>query len=418
MDFPPFDWDIPIIPGRHGCTILDEMWRTRSVPSLAGSRLQSETAPATDDESRPRNDSAPRVRKSRSRHDSAPRVRKPRTAAVRAAEEDAKLWTISASADDYEASRAALYDEKRTRRASWASKSAFHPFPRLPPELRHYVWKLATEEPTRVHFSVTEYREAYSERPEYGLFPLSWSSGTTHLVSARATAYLPPYLLVSREAHDVARRLYRRAFRSYDGSGGVLAAYPTALRVDGVDSFRLIHADDLDELVSAVTVARGRDPASPEFMWDGDMISFDRAFRIPGLRRLEVRGLDWWDRVTGVPALCKIINPELDPNDNARTVAGSLAKVPPPSGLQVVIELENRREDDGSEDCTFRFAGDVSGLPRPIPSPERPRITKAFWIELHALVEFQLECWRRSLGRWFIEHDWPRQGDGPAGAIT
>lgn len=66
-----------------------------------------------------------------------------------------------------------------------------------------------------------------------------------------ATAFLPPLMLVNRESHGVAARHYKRALKNLAGGGGVLAAYPTELRVED----RALHA-----LVRRITPSKRAPP--------------------------------------------------------------------------------------------------------------------------------------------------------------
>jgi hypothetical protein len=120
------------------------------------------------------------------------------------------------------------------------SQPTFHKFSSLPAELRLLVWKMALEEPTRVTLTISGYESRRSGNPTCGTV-FSYPSENA------ATAVLPPLMLVNHESHAVTSRHYRRAFRSFNGKGGVLAAYPTVLTVKG-NAFGLMRPGSLNLL--------------------------------------------------------------------------------------------------------------------------------------------------------------------------
>jgi hypothetical protein len=160
----------------------------------------------------------------------------PRTMKQKAAHEDRELWESCFSFEDYNAKRQILYESHKYARMSWLeSQGTFHPFPRLPSELRLRIWSFAMTAATEVKIMCSGYT---INRPQ----------GWCGTVSSRpriyaATAFLPPLMLVNHESHSAASKHYRRAFRGVDGGGGVLAAYPTSITIDE-SAFHLVRDDD------------------------------------------------------------------------------------------------------------------------------------------------------------------------------
>ena len=221
----------PGLPGPDRCTFLDEFWRTRTVRAKR-SGSHEEDVPLS---SMPPFSEAPWITAY--------------TVVQRAYKEDKEIWDSSASLDDYEQKRQALYDKRRSERDAWMRKQPLFPkFPSLPNELRQWIWTLASEDhTTRVLIAVAKYYEI-PVREDCG-------GGTTPSSSpleVTATAYLPPLMLVNSEAHGIASKFYRRAFRALDGRGGVLAAYPTVLTIDR-GAFQLFSLNDL-ELVTEIAL--------------------------------------------------------------------------------------------------------------------------------------------------------------------
>lgn len=192
-----------------------------------------------------------------------------------AAEQDLNLWATSANSAEYEATRHALMDQSRAERAArLASRPRFACFPALPPELRREIWRHAiAAEPVKVYLTPRRWEFPPRRRclPTPG-----------RIVDYGARAVLPPILLVSREAHSVASRHYRRAFRGLDGVGGAAAGFPTELDVDKY-VLELVELGEDVGLVAKLTlvlsnVSMGRGPTS-----DANILRsiLDRLLRTP-----------------------------------------------------------------------------------------------------------------------------------------
>ncbi|KAI1118863.1 hypothetical protein F5Y14DRAFT_446672 [Nemania sp. NC0429] len=170
----------------------------------------------------------------------------PRTAAERAAAKNLELWATSSSPEEYE-KRKRSRDKKNRAELEAAVQPTFPKFQSLPPELRLAVWELALQEPRVVTISASTRwrpsREAdvlraravdhplHPAEPERPVPPV----GRTLLPPVTdffATAFIPPLMLVNWESHTIASSHYKRAFTNWAGKGGVLAAYPTELRVE------------------------------------------------------------------------------------------------------------------------------------------------------------------------------------------
>ncbi|KAI0389312.1 hypothetical protein F5Y17DRAFT_133592 [Xylariaceae sp. FL0594] len=208
-----------------GYTFTDEMWRTRTEhnPRLLlriGRPCLAEEQPQQGIPSVP-----------------------PRTAAQRARAEDEHLWKTSSSRGKYEERKRALYESRRVARQEWLERQpVFHPFLSLPTELRLYIWQLAMQEPTDVQLTVARYSPAWRGGGCCGI------RMPARAREIRAIAMFPPLMLASRESNALASAHYKKAFRSFDGTGGVLAAYPTTLHADPErdtrDAIHLLACDD------------------------------------------------------------------------------------------------------------------------------------------------------------------------------
>ncbi|RAL08843.1 2EXR domain-containing protein [Aspergillus homomorphus CBS 101889] len=205
----------------------------------------------------------------------------PRTAAEKAEEADKALWASCDSVEEYEAKRREI-DAARARAV--ADQPTFHPFPRLPCELRYNIWTLAMAEPTRITITCTGYTPA--RRPQGGRCG-TISPGRPRIYAA--TAFMPPLMLVNRETHALASRHYRRAFRGVDGGGGVLASYPSILTIERpVVPLLRMEDDDVRMLAEVVVIA------SPGF---GGTVGFSTVFSeqlkkmlgTGSIRRMELR---------------------------------------------------------------------------------------------------------------------------------
>ncbi|OJK03461.1 hypothetical protein ASPACDRAFT_56869 [Aspergillus aculeatus ATCC 16872] len=209
----------------------------------------------------------------------------PRTAAEKAREADKALWGSCKSVDEYEGKRREM-DDVAAARAVEAGRPAFHPFPRLPAELRCRIWVVAmVNNPTRIAITCSGYTPA--RRPQGG-----WC-GTVAPGRPRiyaATAFMPPLMLVNWEAHALASRHYRRAFRGVNGGGGVLAAYPSILTIEKpmVLLLPMDRAEDLGLLAEIVVIVSpglgGRVAFSTEYSE-----RFKMMLRVGTIRRLELR---------------------------------------------------------------------------------------------------------------------------------
>ncbi|PWY96167.1 hypothetical protein BO94DRAFT_529568 [Aspergillus sclerotioniger CBS 115572] len=169
----------------------------------------------------------------------------PRTAGEKAAEADTALWASCDSVEEYEAKRR---DLDAAKAKAMANQPTFHPFPRLPTELRCKIWEMAMEEPTQITITCSGYTPAQR--------PTGWcrtvGSGRPRIYAT--TAFMPPLMLVNRETYALASKHYRRAFRGVNGGGGVLAAYPSVLVIER-PMVLLLPMDDLELLAEIVVIA-------------------------------------------------------------------------------------------------------------------------------------------------------------------
>ncbi|KAI0413371.1 hypothetical protein F5X98DRAFT_352210 [Xylaria grammica] len=270
-------------PMSTGYTFTDEMWRTQTVHPERDHSSTSNDGPLRR--------TSPLAR--RCRFPPVP----PRTAAQRAEEEDQALWASSASIEEYEERKRTRDEERRLdREAIIRAQPVFHKFPHLPPELRLHVWKLALEEPTMVTLFVSKFHPRFSRPRGQWILRLPEQYA--------ATAFLPPLMLVNHESHAVASAHYRRAFRSLDGGGGVLAGYPTVLCVKNA-AFDLLQADDLDLVRDFILENQGlgneglRYYVSPKYHGE----QYRMVFLAPNLETLTIRA-EWVD--SGEPPwLCR-----------------------------------------------------------------------------------------------------------------
>ncbi|RAH70511.1 2EXR domain-containing protein [Aspergillus aculeatinus CBS 121060] len=209
----------------------------------------------------------------------------PRTAAEKAREADKALWGSCKSVEEYEAKRREM-DDVAAARAVEAGRATFHPFPRLPSELRCRIWVMAmVNSPTRIAITCSGYTPAR--------LPRGGRCGTVAPGRPRifaATAFMPPLMLVNWEAHGLASRHYRRAFRGVNGGGGVLAAYPSVLTIEKamVLLLPMDRGEDLGSLAEIVVVVSpglgGRVSFSTEYLEQ-----FKSMLRMGTIRRLELR---------------------------------------------------------------------------------------------------------------------------------
>ncbi|RAK81725.1 2EXR domain-containing protein [Aspergillus fijiensis CBS 313.89] len=189
----------------------------------------------------------------------------PRTGAEKARAADMALWGSCKSVEEYEAKRREMDDDVAAR-AVEAGRATFHPFPRLPAELRCQIWAMAmADNPTGVSITCTGYTPP--QRPR------GWcktvAPGRPRIYAA--TAFMPPLMLVNWEANALASRHYRRAFRGVNGGGGVLAAYPSILTIEKA-MIRLLpmdRAEDLELLAEIIVII------SPGY---GGRVAFSREF--------------------------------------------------------------------------------------------------------------------------------------------
>ncbi|PYH85384.1 hypothetical protein BO82DRAFT_351225 [Aspergillus uvarum CBS 121591] len=209
----------------------------------------------------------------------------PRTVAAKAREADTALWASCKTVEEYEAKRRET-DAAAARRAVEAERVTFHPFSRLPAELRCQIWAMAmADHPTRVSITCSGYTPA--RRPQ-GRSCFLMLQGRPRIYAA--TAFMPPLMLVNGEAHALASRHYRRAFRGVLGGGGVLAAYPSILTIEKAMILLLPmdRAEDLrllTEIVVIVCPGAGERVAFSRRWWE----RFEILLRMAPLRRLELR---------------------------------------------------------------------------------------------------------------------------------
>ncbi|KAI9932524.1 hypothetical protein ASPWEDRAFT_33425 [Aspergillus wentii DTO 134E9] len=200
-----------------------------------------------------------------------------RTAGERAAESDMTLWASCESVEEYERKRRD-FDAAKTEAGD--DQPAFHPFPRLPIELRHMVWEMVMAEPTEITITCSGYTAARRSTGWCGTV----SRGRPRIYAT--TAFMPALMLVNKETYALASRHYRRAFRGVNGGGGVLAAYPSILSIEK-EMIPLLPMEDLEMLTELVVVATPQllgVEFSPEFS--------ERLKTMLGtgsIRRLEVR---------------------------------------------------------------------------------------------------------------------------------
>ena len=203
----------------------------------------------------------------------------PRTAGEKAEEADTALWASCDSVEEYEAKRQDL-DAARAR--ATMNQRTFHPFPRLPTELRCKIWEMAMEEPTQITITCSGYTPAQR--------PTGWcrTVGPGRPRIYATTAFMPALMLVNRETHALASKHYRRAFRGVDGGGGVLAAYPSVLTIERPMVLLLpMDNDDLELLAEIIVIA------TPQY----GLVGFSRGFSerlktmlgMGLIRRLELR---------------------------------------------------------------------------------------------------------------------------------
>jgi hypothetical protein len=260
----------------------------------------------------------------------------PRTAAERACAEDLELWETSSTLDEYEERKQALLEKRHLEREDWIRKQpVFHKFPSLPPELRHHIWKLATEDPTKVRLTTSK----------YNVFSSSGWCGTIGSSPSEyaATAFLPPLMLVDHESHQITSVHYQRAFSGVSGGGGVLAGYPTALHVDR-HAFSLLRPDDLG-LVQEFTL---------ELKGSWNNIAADKLQMVlmaPNLERLVIEATEYFNG-HGTPRLCASLRnafliPSLSVSDR------NLHEV----------ELKIKTCYRGKEEGTYYFRGSIFDIP-------------------------------------------------------
>ncbi|KAF2972248.1 hypothetical protein GQX73_g1228 [Xylaria multiplex] len=265
--------------------------------------------------------------------------------AQQAEEEDQLLWASSSSVEEYEERKRTRDEERRLdREAFMQAQPIFHQFPHLPTELRLLIWELALEEPTRVTLAASRYYPRFS-RPR-GQWILRLPEEFV------ATAFLPPLMLVNHESHAVAVAYYRRAFRGVDGSGGVLAGYPTVLNIKNA-AFELLRADDLDLVRDFIFENQGlgneglRYYVSPKYHGK----QYRMVFSAPNLETLVVRA-QWVD--SGQPPwLCHELR------DLFVEMAGSHPDLKAP---EVELEIDGPVNYDGVKK-SYRFRGSPLELP-------------------------------------------------------
>ncbi|PYI11437.1 hypothetical protein BO78DRAFT_425917 [Aspergillus sclerotiicarbonarius CBS 121057] len=168
----------------------------------------------------------------------------PRTVAERASEADTALWASCDSVEEYEAKRREI-DAAKAKAV--ADQPVFHPFLRLPLELRCRVWEMAMEEPTQITITCSGYTPARR--------PTGWCRTVAPGQPRKyaTTAFMPALMLVNRETHALASKHYRRAFRGVHGGGGVLAAYPSTLTIEK-PMILLLRMENLEMLAEIVIV--------------------------------------------------------------------------------------------------------------------------------------------------------------------
>ncbi|KAI1172057.1 hypothetical protein F4777DRAFT_563343 [Nemania sp. FL0916] len=257
----------PSSSGPSSCTFLDEMWRSQTAKSQGHHYARTKEGTLVPSTYVPIFDPVP------------PRNIPPRTAAERASVEDTQLWGTSADVDDYEVRKEGLFAARKAEREEWLrTQRTFHGFVNLPPELRASIWQMAVRNYT-TEVSVTVTRYEVKNPP-----PGSWC-GTQSIrpIEVAATAYLPPFMLVCREAHDIAAKHYKRAFRGVSGRGGVLAGYPTSLQVER-RAFGLLCLDEID-IVADCTVVDD----SPWILHSGDQRPLRAILSAPKLRKFVVK---------------------------------------------------------------------------------------------------------------------------------
>ncbi|KIM98787.1 hypothetical protein OIDMADRAFT_146492 [Oidiodendron maius Zn] len=152
--------------------------------------------------------------------------------------EDKVLWGSSSNVEDYNHKRQLLDKSRQSaKELLFASQGTFHPFPRLPPEIRQKIWRLAMMVATEVEIRCS----GHTVHRGAGGCGTAW--GTPRIFAA--TALLPPLMLVNHESHRAAARHYRRRFQGVHRGGGVLAAFPITLDL-GADIAHLLREDDFD----------------------------------------------------------------------------------------------------------------------------------------------------------------------------
>ncbi|KAI0799024.1 hypothetical protein GGR55DRAFT_684321 [Xylaria sp. FL0064] len=89
-------------------------------------------------------------------------------------------------------------------------------------------------------------RKHYMKRDDWHASSVA-TCGSWQWMSLRrvANAFLPPLMLVNHEAHKIASKHHRRAFRSLSGQRGALAAYPIILQIEA-EVLDLLPLDDFE----------------------------------------------------------------------------------------------------------------------------------------------------------------------------
>ncbi len=149
-----------------------------------------------------------------------------------------------------------LKEKAEAERKEFMDKAGyFHLFNKLPIDLRLKIWEMAMLEPTHVKVSVSKYAAApYNPNSRCG------TRGPASISEYRATATVPALLLVSHEAHAAAKKFYKVLFRNTAGCYGVLAQFPTVLKLDEgrlLSSLLQNNRDDLAFVETFVFTASG-----------------------------------------------------------------------------------------------------------------------------------------------------------------
>jgi len=96
--------------------------------------------------------------------------------------------------------------------------SEFHPFPRLPPEIRDYIWKICvTDYPARI-VDLREYRLPDERKKEDLKATTSPNSGKEkkEIVGYKSRTPAPTLLYICRDSRDIAQETYTKAFGTAD----------------------------------------------------------------------------------------------------------------------------------------------------------------------------------------------------------